>query len=171
MLSSWQYHPEDRPTFDELVKLVASFYQPEDTADHQYFVLEKPRIEESFCANTKVHDGDDAENANAHLYTDVDFDCANDKPSYMNVSRSVQSSLIETLSGENSQQNMEPLQYEVPVPSSSPHHFKDQQLTVPMEYEVPTPTTTLPHTVKSPLHNSLPSNPDGHLYHTLESHI
>ena len=164
MLSTWEYHPGDRPTFDELVKLVASFYQPEDAAEHEYFVLEKPTksTKEPFCADTKACGGGEPEDADAHLYTDVDFDCAQDKPSYMNVSRGVHSAQ----SGENSQQNT--VQYEVPM--CSPHRSTDQQTAVPMEYEVPTSTTSLPQSV-TPLPNGLPSNPDGDLYHTLESHM
>lgn len=158
ILFTWQYHPGDRPTFDQLVKVLASHYQQHMNTEHEYFVLEEPVTAEPDYANAKAYHSGDAIDNVEHVYMDLDFESTQNKPKYMNASVIVQTSPTEPY---DDVEKMEPLDYEVPVPNTvlnSPHQLAEQ------EYKMSTSTKIHP---KSTTPNDVLSYSDERLYYNV----
>lgn len=160
ILFTWQNHPGDRPTFDQLVKVLASHYQQHMNAEHDYFVLEEPVTAEPDYANAKAYHSGDAIDNVEHVYMDLDFESTQNKPKYMNASVIVQTSPIEP---SDDVEKIEPLDYEVPVPNTvlnSPHQLAEQECKKSTSTNIH-PQSTTP--------NDVPSYSDECLYYNVES--
>ena len=110
------------------MKVLESHYQQDKNTEHEYFVLEEPATAEPDYANAKAYSGD-PKNNDEHVYMDLDFESTQDKPKYMNASMIAQGSPTEP---SEDAENVEPLDYEVPVPNTipnSPHQLAEQEST------------------------------------------
>ena len=136
------------------MKVLESHCQQDTNTEHEYFVLEEPATAEPDYANAKAYHSGDAKN-DEHVYMDLDFEGTQDKPKYMNASIIAQSSPIEP---REDAENVEPLDYEVPVPNTipnSPYQLAEQESTS---------TNVLSQSATA---NYMPSNSDERLYYNV----